>query len=263
MLKKIYIHLNLDYRISDRGHSPGLYPTPYFHFRIPVTRLQTCTPWVYGKYLTARPTYNVAKSIHVNLDYRISGRGHSPGLYPTPYYHFRFPVTRRKTCTAWVYGKYLIARPPFIVAKSVHLNLDYRVSGRGHSPGEYPTPNFHFRIPVTRRQTCTAWVDGKYLIALLHIMSLRVSMSICIIESPAEGIRLDYIRRHISTPYFHFRFPVARRQTCIAWVYGKYVIARPIYNVAKSIHVNLGYRISGRRHSPGLYPTPYFHFHLW
>jgi len=30
-------------------------------------------------------------------------------------------------------------------------------------------------------------------------MSPRVSISIQIIESPAEGIRLDYIRRHIST----------------------------------------------------------------
>ena len=29
-------------------------------------------------------------------DYRISGRGHSPGLYLTPYFHFRFPVTRRQ-----------------------------------------------------------------------------------------------------------------------------------------------------------------------
>jgi len=66
-----------------------------------------------------------------------------------------------------------------IVANSIHLNSDYRISGRGHSPGLYPTPNFHFRIPVTRRQTCTAWVYGKYLIALiLHIMSQRVSMSI-------------------------------------------------------------------------------------
>jgi len=30
-------------------------------------------------------------------------------------------------------------------------------------------------------------------------MSLRVSISIQVIESPAEGIRQDYIRRHIST----------------------------------------------------------------
>jgi len=129
------IHLNADYRISARGHSPGLYPTPYFHFRFPVTWRQTCTAWVYGKYLIARPTYNVAKSIHVNLDYRISGLRHSPGLYPTPYFHLRIPVTRRQTCTAWVYGKYLIASPPYILAKSIHLNSDYRISGRGHSSG--------------------------------------------------------------------------------------------------------------------------------
>jgi len=167
------------YWISGQGHSRGLYPTPYFHFRFPVTRRQTCTASVYGKYLIARPPYIVAKSIHVNLDYRISGRGHSPGLYPTPYFHFRIPVTRRQTCAAWVYGKYLIARPPYIVAKSIRLNSDYGISGPGHSPGLYPTP------------------------------------------------------------YFHFRFPVTRRQTCAAWVYGKYLIARPTYNVAKSIHVNI------------------------
>ena len=69
-------------------------------FRIPVSRSQTCRAWAYGKYLIVRPTYNVAKSIHVNLDYRISGRRHSPGLYPTPYFQFRIPVTRRQTCTA-------------------------------------------------------------------------------------------------------------------------------------------------------------------
>jgi len=98
------------------------------------------------KYLIACPTYNVAKSIPVNLDYRISGRRHSPGLYPTPHFHFRIPVTWPQTCTAWVYGKYLIDRPPYVVAKSIHLNTDYRISGRGHSPGLYPTPYFHFRI---------------------------------------------------------------------------------------------------------------------
>jgi len=45
----------------------------------------TLTPNVHSlclwKYLIACPTYNVAKSIAVNLDYRISGRRHSPGLY--------------------------------------------------------------------------------------------------------------------------------------------------------------------------------------
>jgi len=44
--------------------------------------------------LIARRPYNVAKSIHLNLDYRISGRRHSPGLYPRRHFHFRFPVTR-------------------------------------------------------------------------------------------------------------------------------------------------------------------------
>jgi len=179
--------------ISGRRHSPGLYPTPYFHCRIPVTRRQTCTAWVYRKHLIARPLYIVAKSIHLNWDYRISGRWHSPGLYPTPYFQFRIPVTRLQTRRAWVYIKYLIARPPYIVA--IRLNSDYRIYGRGHSPGLYPTP------------------------------------------------------------YFHVRFPVTRRQTCTAWVYGKYLIARHAYNVAKSIRINVDYRISGRGHLPGLYPT--------
>jgi len=170
--------------------SARLYPTPYFHFWTPVTRRQTCKAWVYGKCLIARPPYIVPKSIHLNSDYRISGRGHWPRLYPTPYFHFRFPITRRQTCTAWVYGKYFIARPPYIVAKSIHLNSDYRISGPGHSPGLYPTPYFHFRTTVIPRQTCTAWV------------------------------------------------------------YGKYLIAPPTYNVAKSIGINLDYRISGRRNSP-------------
>jgi len=123
------IHLNSDYRISGRGHSHGLYPTPYFHLRTPVAPRQSCTAWVYGKYLIARPTYNVAKSIHFNSGYRISGSRHSPGPYSTPYFHFRFPVTVRQTCTAWVYAKYLSARPPYIVAKSIHFNSDYRISG--------------------------------------------------------------------------------------------------------------------------------------
>ena len=75
-----------------------------------------------------------------------SGQQYSAGLYPTPYFHFRFPVTRRQTCTSWVYGKYLIARRPYNIAKSIHLNLDYRISGRRHSPGLYPTQHFHLRF---------------------------------------------------------------------------------------------------------------------
>jgi len=63
--------------------------------------------------------------------------------------HFRTPVTPRQTYTAWVYGKYLIARPPYIVAKSIHVNSDYRISGRRHSPGLYPTPYFHFRLNLS------------------------------------------------------------------------------------------------------------------
>jgi len=85
--------------------------------------------------LIARPPYIVAESIHLNSNYQISGRGHLPGLYPTPYFHLRIPVTPRQTCTAGDYGKYLIARFTYYVAKSIHINLDYRISGRGHSPG--------------------------------------------------------------------------------------------------------------------------------
>ena len=158
------IHLNSDYRISGRRHSPGLYPTPYFHFRIPVTRRQTCTPWVYGKYLIARPPYIVARSIHVNLDYRISGRGHSSGLYRTPYFHFRLPVTRRQTCTAWIYGKYLIARPPYIVAKSIHLYSDYRISGRGHSSGVWTISDGIFPLPVP-----SSWTPNVHSLSLWRI----------------------------------------------------------------------------------------------
>jgi len=55
----------------------------------------------------------------------------------------------------------LIARPPYIVAKSIRLNSDYRISGRRHSTGLYPTPYFHFRLPVTGRQTCTAPCNTK------------------------------------------------------------------------------------------------------
>jgi len=235
-------------QISGQQHSAGLYPTPYFHLRFPVTRRQTCTAWVYGKHLIARPPYVVAKSIHLNSGYRISGRRHSPALYPTPYFHFRFPVTRRQTCTAWVYGKYLIARSPYIVAKSIHLNSDYRISGRGHSPGLRPTPYFRFRIPVTRRQTCTAWVYGKHLIA-------RPTYNVAKSTHVNSDCRI-YGRRHspglCPTPYFHFQIPVTRRQTCTAWVCGKYLIARPPYIVAKCIHNNSDYRISARGHSPGL-----------
>ena len=139
-------------------HSTGLFSTPYFHFRFPVTRRETCTAWAYGKHLIARPLYIVAKSIHVNLHYRISGRGHSNGLYPTPYFHFRIPVTRRLTCTASVYGKYLIAHPPYIVAKSIHLNSGYRISGREHSTGLWIHCGSNARLiavlcPVPSRQT--------------------------------------------------------------------------------------------------------------
>ena len=90
----------------------------------------------------------VAKSIHLNSDYRISGPGHSPGLYLTPYFHFWIPVTRRQTCTAFVYGTYLIARPPCMVVKNIHLNSDYRISGRGHSPGLYPVSYTHLTLPT-------------------------------------------------------------------------------------------------------------------
>jgi len=232
--------VNLNYRISAQRHSPGLYPTPYFHFQIPVVRRQTCTAWVYGKYLIARPRYIVAMSVHLNSDYRISGREHSPGLYPTPYFHLRIPVTGRQTCTAWVYGKYLIARPPYIVAKSIHLNSGYRISGRGHWPGLYPTPYFHFRFPVARRQTCTAWVYGKYLIARPPYV---VAMSIHLNPDYRISGRVHSPGLY-STPYFQLRFPVTRRQTCTAWVNGKYLIACPPYIVAKSIHHNSDLRVS-------------------
>jgi len=140
------IHLNSDYRISGQLNSPGLYPTPYFHFRFPATRRQTCTAWAYGKYLIARPTYNVAKS--------------TDAIFPLP-----IPSNSTPNVHSLSLWKILIAHPPYIVAKSIHLNSDYRISVQGNSPGLYPTPYFHFRTPVASRQTCTAWVYGKYLIA--------------------------------------------------------------------------------------------------
>jgi len=81
-----------------RPISDAIFPLPVFSNSTP--NVHSLSLWTI---LIARRPYNPAKTVDLILDYRISGRQHSPGLYPTPHFQFRFPVSRRETCKPSVY----------------------------------------------------------------------------------------------------------------------------------------------------------------
>jgi len=143
----------LHYRHKSPGSSHSnrsIYPTPYFYFRVPITRalffvaegaqlqsMENSSLREYNK--LCRPKVTISLQKHW-----------SPGtvidrLQATPYFHFRFGTKYRQTRIAWVNGKISYDHRTLITVHSLVFALQRWISGQKQSSDLYPTPYFYFR----------------------------------------------------------------------------------------------------------------------
>jgi len=98
----------------------------------------------------------VRLSNHFSTESFISGHNCSNAPQATPYFHFRFRLITRQTCTAYANGENLHDRWRSVIHHSQKLTLETSISGHRLQSHIHPTPYFSFRFAAIGCRTCTA-----------------------------------------------------------------------------------------------------------